>query len=157
MMGRLNTWLLLLVVICAVSLWLGKDLIPTRNEKAGQDDAPSIPATFYALSKEDAPIHLSVLNGTGEAGLARKVSLLLGRAGCVAESVGNAPHRQFPQTLLVNRKLSDGRAADLARRLGGIRVIREWDGRCSEDAVLVLGDDNADLRSVLEGKRSSGG
>ena len=153
----MNTWLLLFVVIFAVSLWLGKDLVPQGNGSGGQDDIPSTPAVSYAMSKEDAPIHLCVLNGTDEAGLARKVSLLLGRAGCVAESVGNAPHRKFPHSLLVNRKLSDDRAADLARRLGGIRVIREWDSRGSEDAVLVLGGDYAALEADLEGKLSSGG
>ena len=154
---RRNIWLLLLVVICAISLWLGKDLVPARNGSPGQDDTPSVPATYYALSQKEAPIHLSVLNGTDEAGLARKISLLLGRAGCVAENVGNAPHRQFAESLLVNRKLSDGRIADLARRLGGIRVIQEWDGRCSEDAVLVLGADYAVLEAGLEGKSRSGG
>ena len=144
------------MVICAASLWWGKDLVPKINPNAGQDDAPSVPATFYALSESDAPIHLSVLNGTSEAGLARKFSLVLGRAGCVAESVGNAPHREFAHSLLINRKLSEGRAAELARRLGGIRVIREWDDRCSEDAVLVLGGDYAELEAGLGRELKSG-
>ncbi len=157
MRGRVNTWLLLFVVVCAASLWLGKDLIPERSESPQEIDTPSAPAPDYALSKVDAPVHLSVLNGTNEAGLARKISLLLGRAGCVAESVGNAPDFRFASSLLINRKLPDDKAADLARRLGGIPVIREWDGRGSEDAVLVLGGDFAGLEAGLEGKLSSGG
>lgn len=157
MRGRVNTWLLLFLVVCAVSLWLGKDLVPERSESAQEVDTPSAPVPDYALSKVDAPVHLAVLNGTNEAGLARKISLLLGRAGCVAESVGNAPDRRFARSLLINRKLSDDKAADLARRLGGIPVIREWDGRGSEDAVLVLGGDFAGLEAGLEGKLSSGG
>ncbi len=36
-------------------------------------------------------------------------------------------------------------------------MIREWDGRGSEDAVLVLGGDFAGLEAGLEGKLSSGG
>ncbi len=152
----MNIWLLLFVVICAVSLWLGKDLVLRGSESAMEAEVSPVPAASYAMSKEDAPIHLAVLNGTNEAGLARKVSLLLGRAGCVAESFGNAPGRDFAQSLLVNRKLSDDRAAALARRLGDIRVIREWDSRGSEDAVLVLGRDFAELEAGLEGNLSSG-
>ncbi|MEN8005634.1 MAG: LytR C-terminal domain-containing protein [Candidatus Krumholzibacteriota bacterium] len=156
MRGRLNSWLLLLVAVCAVSLWLGKDLVPDGNGDQGQDDTPTVAAASYSMSPREAPIHLSVLNGTGKAGLARRFSLLLGRTGCVAESVGNAPHRRFDQSLLVNRKLSDDKAAGLARLLGGIRVIREWDGRGSEDAVLVLGGDFAALEAALDGRRASG-
>ena len=157
MRGRTNIWLLLFVVICAGSLWLGKDLVPRGSKSAVEGGVSPVPAPSYAMSKEDAPIHLAVLNGTSEAGLARKVSLLLGRTGCVAESFGNAPRRDFSHSILVNRKLSAGRAAALARRLGGIRVIREWDSRGSEDAVLVLGRDFAQLEAGLEGKLSSGG
>jgi hypothetical protein len=53
------------------------------------------------------------------------------------------------RSLLVNRRLSDRQADELARRLGGIRVIREWDGRVGEDAVLVLGADHELLKSSL--------
>ena len=111
-------------------------------------------APTFGMSDEETPIHLVVLNGTSEFGLARGVGLLLGRVGCVAERVGNAPHRNFVRTFLVNRRLSDRQAADLARRLGGIRVIREWDGRGGEDAILILGADCAHLTSFLAGKRT---
>lgn len=156
-MGRLNLWLLLLVVVCAVSYRFGKDLLPAGIVTEAREDSPEESAPTYAMSEKEAPIHLSVLNGTDEAGLARKISLLLGRAGCVAESVGNAPDRRYEQSLLVNRKLSDSRAAELARRLGGVRVIREWDGRGSEDAVLVLGRDFAELEAGLARNGASRG
>lgn len=134
-------WLLIVVAICALSLWFGKDLIRIPKGFTREELSSNRPETTFALSAEESPIHLVVLNGTREPGLAREVSLLLGRAGCVAERVGNAPHRDFARSFLVNRRLSDRQASDLARRLGGIRLIREWDGREGEDAVLVLGAD----------------
>ncbi len=157
MQGRLNTWLLILVAICGLSLWFGKDLVRTGKGSAGEERPSARPEATFAMPAEEKPIHLVVLNGTSELGLAREVGLLLGRAGCVAESVGNAPHRDFARSLLVNRRLSDRQAVDLARRLGGIRVIREWDGRGGEDAVLVLGRDFAHLISCLAGERTAGG
>ena len=157
MKGRLNTWLLLLVAICALSLWFGKDLVSKGMGSAGEESKPTGAETTFAMSAEDTPIHLVVLNGTRESGLAREVSLLLGRVGCVAESVGNAPHRDFARSLLVNRRLSDRHAGALARRLGGIRVIREWDGRVGEDAVLVLGADCQRLTGFLDGEGKAGG
>ena len=153
MKGRLNTWLLIVVGVCALSLWFGKDLVRT-GEVGSSVGSPSIDTeTDYSLSPEETTIHLAVLNGTSEAGLAREVSLLLGRAGCVAERFGNAPHRNFSGSLLINRRLTGRQAADLARRLGGIRVIREWDGRGGEDAVLVLGTDSEHLTASLLDKR----
>ena len=157
MRGRLNTWLLILVAICALSWWFGKDLVRTEKEESAVGSPATGAATTFVMSAEETPIHLVVLNGTSESGLARKVSLLLGRFGCVAERVGNAPRRDFARTLLVNRRLSNRQAADLARRLGGIRVIREWDGRGGEDAVLVLGADCAQLTSCLANERTAGG
>ena len=157
MKGRLNTWLLLLVAICALSLWFGKDLVPKGTGSSREEPTPTGAETTFAMSAEETPIHLTVLNGTSELGLAREVSLLLGRVGCVAESVGNAPHRDFGRSLLVNRRLSDRHAGALARRLGGIRVIREWDGRVGEDAVLVLGADCQSLTGFLDGEGKAQG
>jgi hypothetical protein len=155
--GRLNTWLLILVAICALSLWLGKDLVRKGKGSSNVESIPAGAETTFAMSAEETPIHLVVLNGTSESGLAREVSLLLGRVGCVVENVGNAPHRDFARSLLVNRRLSDRQAGALARRLGGIRVIREWDGRAGEDAVLVLGADCQRLTAFLGGERTAGG
>lgn len=154
MRGRLNTWLLVLVAICALSWWFGKDLVRTGRGGSAVGAPATGAAPTFGMSDEETPIHLVVLNGTSEFGLARGVGLLLGRVGCVAERVGNAPHRNFARTFLVNRRLSDRQAADLARRLGGIRVIREWDGRGGEDAILILGADCAHLTSFLAGKRT---
>jgi hypothetical protein len=153
MTGRLNIWLLVVVGVCALSLWFGKDLVRTGERVTEEGPSTNDPAEDFTISPEETTIHLAVLNGTSETGLAREVGLLLGRAGCVAESVGNAPHRNFSRSLLVNRRLTGRQASVLARRLGGIRVIREWDGREGEDAVLVLGSDSENLASSLLGER----
>lgn len=153
MTGRLNTWLIVLVAVCALSFWFGKDLV--RQATPDSQKKP-VSAASYSLPAAESPSHLIVLNGTGEAGLAREVSLLLGRVGCVAESVGNAPGRDYAATYLVNRRLPERKASDLARRLGGIRVIQEWDARGSEDAVLVLGLDWSEKAADLAGSPGAG-
>ena len=149
MKGRLNTWLLIVVAVCALSLWFGKDLVRT---KAGGTPVTGA-GTDSPREFEGTPIHLVVLNGTGKSGLARDVSLLLGRTGCVTERIGNAPDYELEQSFLVSRRLTRRQATDLALRLGGIRVIREWDSREGEDAVLVLGADCDVLISSLSGER----
>lgn len=155
--GRLNTWLLILVGIFALSLWFGKDLVWEGGKDAAPPPAASVGVADYALTDEETPTHLVVLNGTDQPGLAREFSLRLGRAGCVVESVGNTAHRDMDRSLLVNRRLSDRQAQKLAHRLGGIRVIREWDGRVGEDAVLVLGADYEKLKSSLSDLRTGVG
>ena len=153
MKGRLNSWLLIVVGVCALSLWFGRDLVRIGTGRSPEKTPSQAADADITMSPEETTIHLVVLNGTSESGLAREVSLLLGRAGCVAERVGNAPHRNFNRSVLVNRRLTGRQASDLARRLGGIRVIREWDGREGEDAVLVLGADSDHLSSALVSQR----
>lgn len=153
MSGRLNVWLLVLVAICGVSYWFGKDLVFPSGTPDRQESRPVQVADQYELPDEETAIHLVVLNGTDRAGLARDISLLLGRAGCVAENVGNAPHRGYKKSFLVNRGLSDDRAEDLASLLGGVRILRERDGRGTEDAVLVVGEDWGKMTSALEAVR----
>jgi hypothetical protein len=145
----MNIWLLVLVALCAVSLWFGKDLVLPSQGPAGDEQRSAAPEAYELPAGAEA-VHLVVLNGTGKDGLARDVSLLLGRAGCVAERVGNAPQVKYAESFLVNRGLSDRRARDLAARLGGVKVLREWDDRCGEDAALVLGEDWARLTAALE-------
>lgn len=154
MRGRLNTWLLVLVGVCAVSLWFGKDLVRQDADGSMKPQPAQTGSAGYSLSQDETPVHLVVLNGTGKPGLAREFSLLLGRVGCVIESVGNVSRGDFSRSLLVNRRLPDERASELAGLLGGIRTIREWDDRRSEDAVLVLGADHEDLKATLADLRT---
>ena len=132
-----NLWLLAAVALCAVSLWAG-----VRGRGGGGTPAPP---------PVDPAVHLRVLNGTGEAGLARDLSRDLAGAGLVVGGVGNTEGEPAVATVLVNRRLDDAVARRLAARLGDLPVVREWDGRCSEDAVLVLGGDWIRVRQALAG------
>jgi hypothetical protein len=150
--GRRNLWLLILGAVFFASWFFGRQTSGDEAPAALPQAAEAPPAAAPAWSEtepEEAPIHLRILNGTPQPGLARDFSLLLGRAGCVAETVDNAPHDHFAASLLVDRRLGEDRARALARRFGGIPVVHEWDRRASEDAVLILGADHDALRRRL--------
>ncbi|MCP4571962.1 MAG: LytR C-terminal domain-containing protein [bacterium] len=139
MRPRAVTWLILAVALGAAALVAGV------RGTGGGDGTTAFPA---ATEPVGAP-HLLVLNGAGRSGLAREISLLLGPAGCVAAGVDNAPGPARAASVLVNRRLPDVHADRLARRLGNLPVLREWDGRTAEDAVLVLGADWERVRTAL--------
>ncbi len=148
MRSRINLWLLVLLAICAASYWWAFRRGEQRSGALpGSHSAATATVVTDGLGGEAEAIHIVVLNGTGVAGLARDVSLQLAMSGCVVEAVGNAPHQRFERTLLINRRLDRRRAAALAERLGQVPVLREWDARSTEDAVIVLG---ADHEAVLK-------
>ncbi len=96
-----------------------------------------------------AGLQLVVLNGTHVPGLARDMGMLLARAHLAPVRYGNAAPQDYATSFLVNRRLTDTQAAAVSRLLGGIPVLREFDGRGAEDAVLVLGADHEQLRGFL--------
>ena len=147
MKGSLNLWLLVILVVCALSFWFGKDLI--LPGPALEEGSTTVTGSQGPVEKIAEPVHLMVLNGTAEGGLARDFGLLLGRAGCVVEKVGNAPHSDYAESFLVNRTLSQARAEEFAAELGGLPILREFDGRSTADAVLVLGRDCERIREKL--------
>jgi hypothetical protein len=138
-MRRANLWLVAVLLLAGLSLWLGR-----RNDAAAPaDESPKPTGATRSFAPAPAePIHLVILNGTGEVGLAGRMSLALAAAGCVVERIGDAPHAGYATCLLINRRLSRARAHALAELLGGVTVLREWDARTAEDAVLVLGEDH---------------
>ncbi len=141
----LNVVLVLCVLAAGASLWVasGRSLPqPARR-------SPAAPATL-PLPTLDRPARLAILNGTRIDGLANTFGLSVPQIGCVAERVGNAPHRNFARTLLVNRKLDDATASAIAQRLGGLPVLKETDVRTTEDAVLVLGGDYEAVLRLLD-------
>lgn len=141
---RLNLWLLLIVLVCAVSFWAGRGAhIPILQPKPEPETTDGPPGT------DEPAIHLLILNGTDRKGLAGEVGLLVFRSGCVAENIGNAPSGKYPVSLLINRRLKPERARELAMRLGGLPVLVEWAERKTEDAVLVLGADHEKVLSAL--------
>ncbi|MEZ4389335.1 MAG: LytR C-terminal domain-containing protein [Candidatus Krumholzibacteriia bacterium] len=134
-----NLILLLLVLVCGASFWLARRSGPAVADRTpGRSEARTPEPTVAAETA-----HLAVLNGTREPGLARRVSRLLPPLGCVVVTIADAPHDTFSRTLLVNRRLGEEQVRRLAHRLGDPVVLDEWDARCDEDAVLVLGRDHA--------------
>jgi hypothetical protein len=158
MKRSLNLLLLALLIICALSLWWGRESIPWVSRRSSSaslmpKSTDVTPVTSAALRPAelvaDEVIHVVVLNGTARTGLAREASLALSVSGCVTERLGNAPHAHYPLSLLVNRRLSPKVADAFAARLGGIPVVQEKDSRTTEDAVLVLGADYAGIFRAL--------
>jgi len=150
-------YLLALLIVCAVSFWIGREVQPEpeKNDSTLPDRLvvsreETLPASSRLPAGDDsAPVHLVVLNGTTQTGLAREIGLALTLVGCVTERIGNAPHTQFTQSLLINRKLTPLVARDLASRLGGVQILEEKDHRTTEDAVLVLGTDFSRICEAL--------
>ena len=148
----LNLWLIGLLAICLISLWLGGRSL--RREEA--PPVEPVDAVEGLVQAEPRAVQLLVLNGTTESGLARDYGALLPRLGCVTAGIGNAPSIGWPRSVLVNRRLTPDQAAELARELGGLPIIREWDRRTTEDAVLVLGDDHARIAEAIADRTSAG-
>ncbi|MFH2053974.1 MAG: LytR C-terminal domain-containing protein [bacterium] len=142
----LNLWLLVVVTVCGISLLFGRGMLTVRGPAAGP---AGMAETAPWPEAGERGIRVQVLNGTRVPGLARDVGLLLGRAGLAPVGFGNAPPQQYASTFVVNRRLEDGVARRLAELLGGVPVIREYDGRSLEDALIVLGADHAEVKRVL--------
>jgi hypothetical protein len=133
--------LVVLLVICAGSFWQAQRERGSKGARAPQAATPAVAAAPGPVDVAAGSVHLAVLNGTRQSGLARRLSRGLPAFGCVVVALGDAPHDTFTTTLLVNRRLDESTARRLAAALGGIPVVVEWDPRCDEDAVLVLGAD----------------
>ncbi|MFT5233429.1 MAG: hypothetical protein ACI9UK_001193 [Candidatus Krumholzibacteriia bacterium] len=158
MRGRLNIWLVVALGVCGMSYWFGKDLVKSADMLNNANEvaqAVELSGMSFAESGNDGALHLLVLNGTDQSGLAREFGLLLGRAGCVADKVGNAPHNRYDRSFLVNRQLDSSRIEKLAADLGGLPVLIEFDGRSAADAVLVLGKDADRIRQYLSEREDS--
>lgn len=144
MLRSLNFWLLVLLLVCGVSFWSASGGLERLRGQTGRAE-PEVPDSA-------SPVRLRILNGAGVGGLARDISLLVVAEGCVVEAVGNADGL-WPETVLVNRRLDEKRARSLASRLGGVALLQQWDARCREDAVLILGNDHPRLRETLVSDR----
>lgn len=147
MSRTLNLLLILLVLVCGVSLWLAQGRpLPEFMGRTGNESASDTPVS---LESRALSVHLRILNGTEEPGLAGEVALLVTRLSCVVEGIGNAEQWPGTESVLINRRLPNAEASSLALQLGGIPVLREWDGRTTEDAVLILGNDHQEISAAL--------
>ena len=115
------------------------------------DRGTSSPKSDNGASQTDLvpSIRLDILNGTAVDGLAGKIATAVGRVGAIAGDLGNADRDNQAQSLLINRRLSPEVANELARSLGGMNVIFEFDSRSTADAVLILGADHHEIQGAL--------
>ena len=89
---------------------------------------------------------IEVLNGTGEPGVAREVTMKLRSMGIDVLIEGNAQRFDYRETVLVDRKGNPELMKKLSRRLGVSRVITQIQERPRVDATLVVGWDRERLR-----------
>ena len=150
--------LIVLALLCLASFCSGPlmrplydRLVPSLAQRRAGPGSEGLRGVDGPVSR--TIVHLLVLNGVGIDNLAGDVSLLLDKIGCVGQGIGNAPHDRYERSLLVNRRLTEDRAAELARDLGGVGIVREIDAAADEDAVLVLGADYRIVLDSLEGAR----
>ena len=140
-MRRRTAALLAVAAIALISLGVGS----YHRTRSGRENDGAVQAGMVS----DSVIQLEIRNGSGVAGLAADLSLILGRAGATAALLANAPHDHFEHSLLINRRLDDAVASALAERLGGLPVLLEFDSAAEVDMVLVLGADHVRVRNAL--------
>ena len=98
------------------------------------------------LSIPDVPFQIQVLNGTGEQGVAREVTMQLRKMGIDVLIEGNAGRFDYRETILVDRKGNPELMKKLSKRLGVSRVIIQIQDKPRVDATLVVGWDRERLR-----------
>jgi hypothetical protein len=98
------------------------------------------------LSVPEVPFQLEVLNGTGEQGVAREVTMKLRKMGIDVLIEGNAGRFDYRETVLVDRKGNPDLMMKLSRRLGVSRVLKQVQDRPHVDATLIIGWDRERLR-----------
>lgn len=98
------------------------------------------------LSVPDVPFQIEVLNGTGEPGVAREVTMQLRKMGIDVLIERNAGCFDYRETVLVDRKGNPVLMRKLSRRLGIGRVVTQIQERPRVDATLVVGWDRERLR-----------
>lgn len=98
------------------------------------------------LSVPEDPFQIEVLNGTGEPGVAREVTMRLRKMGIDVLIEGNAQRFDYRETVLVDRKGNPELMKRLSRRLGVSRVITQIQEKPRVDATLIIGWDRERLR-----------
>jgi hypothetical protein len=96
--------------------------------------------------REPEPFQVEVLNGAGEPGLAREVTMQLRRLGIDVLLEGNAERYDFPESILIDRRGNPDLLRRLQRRLGVRRTIVQVKPDALVDVTLVVGHDRERLR-----------
>jgi len=112
---------------------------------AAQRVKPAAPAKHAAAAAQlpRGKVKLVVLNGNGHQGAAADAAARVEHRGYRVGLVANAPHHDYPQTIVMYRRGFEGEGQRLARDLG-VRVVSPLDGMKpaqlhGAQAVLILG------------------
>ena len=109
--------------------------------------AASVTWSFFVRRGGDTrgrPFTVEILNGVGESGIAHEARRALLQRGIDVIAVGNAPHFDYDEAILIARQ----RNADVARLgevLGCRNVVVQIKDDAIEDASLILGADYREL------------
>ena len=98
------------------------------------------------FSAPEEPFQIEVLNGTGEPGVARDVTMKLRRMGIDVLIEGNAGLFDYRESVLVDRKGNPELMKKLSRRLGVSSIVTQIQERPLVDATLIVGWDREKLR-----------
>ena len=121
-----------------------KEHVAARATKAHHAAAPAqreAPAPSADLPRRK--VKLVVLNGNGHQGAAASAAARVKDRGYRVGLVANAPHHDYPQTIVMYRRGFEGEGRRLARDLG-VHVVGPLDGMRpaqlhGAQAVLILG------------------
>jgi LCP family protein required for cell wall assembly len=129
----------------AKALWtaLAKDEpLPGTEPKPKGSPTPSAPRLIVAPSE----IHVRVLNGTGEVGLAHRVSDDLRAKGFVIDEIGDADSSSYTSSIVRYGSEKVESSQTLAASVTGSE--RQADGTLGSTLTLIVGSDYAGVRSV---------
>jgi len=104
---------------------------------------PAAPVKHAAAQLPRRQVKLVVLNGNGRQGAAADAAARVEHRGYRIGLVANAPHHDYPQTIVMYRRGFEGEGRRLARDLG-VHVVSPLDGMRpaqlhGAQAVLILG------------------
>ena len=104
---------------------------------------PAAPVKHAAAQLPRRKVKLVVLNGNGRQGAAADAAARVEHRGYRIGLVGNAPHHDYPQTIVMYKRGFEGEGQRLARDLG-VHVVSPLDGMRpaqlhGAQAVLILG------------------
>ena len=104
---------------------------------------PAAPVKHAAAQLPRRKVKLVVLNGNGRQGAAADAAARVEHRGYRIGLVGNAPHHDYPQTIVMYKRGFEGEGQRLARDLG-VQVVSPLDGMRpaqlhGAQAVLILG------------------
>ncbi len=100
---------------------------------------PSVESEAEAIPKKK--IHLSILNGVGDSGVAQDFAKKLGRKGYTIEETGNAGSFDYYKTVLLYRPGQNDKAAQFSRHVNIFQIRESATVKKPIDLILIIGKD----------------